>query len=142
MLNRSTRAVVTLIPLMALQACTTTPPANDPALALVDLGCTELHTELAEARESQRLATEAVSDAWHVVVPFWVAARYASARSDLADAQGRSTHLQAALSRKGCDAAPAGDLAAAPTEGHAPAARSGALPSEALRLAPALSKGA
>lgn len=113
---RSTFTGATLVTLAALQGCTTPPSGDRPQAGLAGLACADLQAELAKAQAGEKAAEAAVADAWHVVVPFWVAARYASARSALSEAQGQSGQVQAELQRQACPgvapASPAAEVAA------------------------------
>lgn len=130
---RSTLAGATLASLAVLQGCTTTPPSQQaPSARLAGLACADLQSELTRAQAGQQAAEAAVADAWHVVVPFWVAARYASARSALSEARGQSRQVQAELQRRACDgvapsSAPAEEVAGAVPSRPADAATSSSM---------------
>jgi hypothetical protein len=93
------KAVTTIVLLAALlvSACASAP---QPVATAAD--CTQIDTQLAAARASQRDAQQRKDDAWKVIVPFAVVAKRAQAGSDLEAAEQRIAELQAAQVRQGC----------------------------------------
>jgi hypothetical protein len=107
LLSSSLRFSVPLTAAALVAACAHAPgakpdaPPTPSADAAAD--CAALGTQIAQAELGQRAAHEQQRNAWKVVVPFAVAARYAGARRAGADADERLAELQAAFTRRGCD---------------------------------------
>jgi hypothetical protein len=84
-------------------ACAIAPaPTAAPAVAATAVDCETIATEQAHALEERRAALEKQDGAWRAVVPFAVAARYASGKSALGDAERRLQELNAQADRLGC----------------------------------------
>lgn len=109
-LHRMTPAGAALLAIVTLAAgCAGAPPAPPTSIAAsaaaplpAPRDCTQLHAEIAGAKARQREALDKQQDAWKVVVPFAVAARYASAMSAVDDAGKRLAELNAESARQGC----------------------------------------
>lgn len=78
--------------------CASPPPS--PAAAAP--GCRQLAAEITRTQETRRAALEKEQNAWKAVIPFAVAARYASGRSAAGKADKRLQELRAEYSRQGC----------------------------------------
>jgi hypothetical protein len=81
--------------------------ANPPAAPRVHAAtsapaCEQLAAEIARAEQARSESAQKQQDAWKAVVPFVVAARYASGRSALAEAEQRLGELRAEFGRQGC----------------------------------------
>jgi hypothetical protein len=87
---------------IALAGCSSIPKSETPVSQFEQLDCPQLSAETAKAEETTRVATAARGDAWKVVIPFAVAARYVNAASALSDAQLRRGKLDEEQQRKGC----------------------------------------
>jgi hypothetical protein len=87
----------------ALLAACASPPAGRPTAA-APADCSAIGTEIAHAEEARRAATQKQDDAWKAVVPFAVAARYASGKAAVADADRQLAELRTESDRRGCTA--------------------------------------
>jgi hypothetical protein len=67
------------------------------------LSCSELAAAVARAEGTKRAASDKERDAWKAVVPFAVAARYASNRAAASEAERQLAGLHAEQARQGCD---------------------------------------
>lgn len=83
------------------QAPITTASPSEPASYV---GCADLHADIAVATHEMQAARKRQADAWKVVVPFVVVARYANAGADVEAAEQRLASLQISSSAAGCDA--------------------------------------
>lgn len=81
--------------------CASVSNTSRPA-GTASVDCAELDAALSAAEEQKRAATATQRDAWKVVIPFAVAARYISATASVSDADTRSAQLQAESDRHGC----------------------------------------
>jgi hypothetical protein len=99
------RLALLLGPLVLAGCAATAPTRPDAATAVSD--CNLLFAEIGEAEQAQRAAREKQETAWKAVVPFAIAGRYASGKSEASDAEERLAELRAAWSRQGCPAAAA-----------------------------------
>jgi len=110
------RLSLTLAASIAIGAagCAGTPPAEPPRTAAptsssaatptaTTPSCSDLAAAVARAEGTRRAATEKERDAWKVVVPFAVAARYASNRAAASEAERQLAGLHAEQARQGCD---------------------------------------
>lgn len=114
-MNRPIRAAGAPL-LLLLGACAATPaptqlmaspPAGVGGLAAgttlsAALGCAPLEEQIARAEQARRAAREKEDNAWKAVVPFAVAARYASGRAAQNDAQQTLDGLRAQAAQLGC----------------------------------------
>jgi hypothetical protein len=64
--------------------------------------CATVGAEIARSEEAKRVALEQKQDAWKVVVPFAVVARYAKGKAASSDADKRLAELNAQYARQGC----------------------------------------
>ncbi|MES2611636.1 MAG: hypothetical protein V4679_15420 [Pseudomonadota bacterium] len=87
---------------LLLSACTSIPQSAMPQERFAQLGCHELDNELAMAQESNRVAGEAKSTSWQLVLPVAVAARYFNANSVQIDSELRMASLREQRRIKGC----------------------------------------
>jgi hypothetical protein len=84
-----------------ISGCATAPTSERaPASAISE--CKDLNTEIAAVYEAKRQALEKQRDAWKVIIPFAVAARYAGGKSAVADADKRLNELRDESARRGC----------------------------------------
>ena len=84
----------------ALAGCAEPRPAPAPPTAAAS--CAQLQAERATVAERRRVALEKEHDAWKALVPFAVAARFASGRSAVDEADRQLADLQARATLKGC----------------------------------------
>jgi hypothetical protein len=107
LLSLSLRLSLPLSVAALMAACAHAPGAAPTAAPAPSAGaaadCSSLGAQVAQAERDQRAALERQRDAWKVVVPFAVAARYAGAKRAGADADEHLAELQAEFSRRGCD---------------------------------------
>jgi hypothetical protein len=82
-----------------ITGCAGTPPA--PSAAAADT-CAELRDEIARADAAKHAADEKRGDAWKAVIPFAVAARYASGKAAAGEAARHRDALAAESTRRGC----------------------------------------
>lgn len=101
-----TRTALLLSSLLAVAAlasgCATSPTRPSPATTTTAPDCRQLRAEIARTEEARRAALEKEQGAWKAVIPFVVAARYASGKSDAEQADQRLATLNAEFSRQGC----------------------------------------
>lgn len=81
---------------------TTRTVAKTAAGKTVPADCNELNAQLASAQERKSAAAAGQRDAWKVVIPFAVAARYVGASASANDADKEISQLQADRQRAGC----------------------------------------
>lgn len=81
---------------------TTRTSAKTGASNTVPADCTELNARLASSQERKSAAAAGQRDAWKVVIPFAVAARYVGASASANDADKEISQLQADRQRAGC----------------------------------------
>jgi len=87
---------------MLAGGCASSPPERPAAPALAVTDCDRLAAEIARAEQNRQAGLEKEKNAWKVIVPFAVAARYVSGKS-LAEQSGRQVEsLRAEYDRKGC----------------------------------------
>lgn len=98
-LSASRASLLAVAALLASCASSRT-PENPTAQA--SLECGQLATETARTQAARQEALEKQQDAWKVVIPFAVVARYASGKSAVSDADARLAELQEQSGRKGC----------------------------------------
>jgi len=82
--------------------CASTPSASIRLSAAAIAECDGLDYELVHASEAKRAAQARQQQAWKAVVPFAVAARYSSAKSQVSDADKWLAELQAESVQRGC----------------------------------------
>jgi len=78
-------------------------PVSQHASVPAASDCRQLGGDIAKTEQARRAALEKQKDAWKVVVPFAVAARYASGKSALAQADKQLAQLRAEFTGQGCD---------------------------------------
>jgi type IV pilus biogenesis protein CpaD/CtpE len=78
------------------------PPATPAQFAARPVDCSQLDSEIARAEADRLAASEKQADAWKAIVPFAVAARYASGKSAVSEADKQLGALRAAAERQGC----------------------------------------
>ncbi|HEX6707973.1 MAG TPA: hypothetical protein VF169_24750 [Albitalea sp.] len=76
--------------------------ASAPQPASIPTDCAELHTEIARAEDARRAALDQQQSAWKAVIPFAMAARHASGKSAVADADRRLAELHAQSAQQAC----------------------------------------
>ncbi|WP_280155504.1 hypothetical protein [Piscinibacter sp. XHJ-5] len=76
------------------------PAGRPPAPAPAD--CSAVATEIARVEEARRAAAEKHEGAWKAVIPFAVAARYASGKAAAGEADRQLSELHAESHRQGC----------------------------------------
>jgi hypothetical protein len=84
-----------------LAACAQTPPAT-PALQVASLDCASLASEIHAADEARRAAEQRRQDAWKVLVPFAVLARYGQADAAVDESGQRLAQLRRQADERGC----------------------------------------
>lgn len=99
--------LLALVPVLLFAGCTHIPMSATPESRFSQMNCRELEAEAAMAGESKRVATQARSDSWHVVLPMLVAARYINANSALSQAESREVRLTEEQTRHDCSKTPA-----------------------------------
>lgn len=108
-MNARTTLLVAPLALSALLMACAGPPtasatsavASNTALSPLDCGALRAEIQRTEAIRSEALQKE--HDAWKAVVPFAVAARYASGKSAVGDADQTLAALRDEHDRRGCD---------------------------------------
>lgn len=75
--------------------------ANAPTAAAL-ASCAELHAQTRHAETELQAAAQQQQEAWKAVLPFAVAARYASGKSATADADRRLAALRAESTQRHC----------------------------------------
>lgn len=85
----------------AAGAPTVATPAATPATGAAP-HCDELAAQIVAAEQARRTALEKGQDAWQAVIPFAVAARWASSKSAAADAEQRLAQLRSELDKHAC----------------------------------------
>ena len=86
----------------SLIGCANTPAGNPAKTAAPIDNCVRLDIEYASATDARRAALEKKNNAWQVVIPFAVAARYTSASQAAAAADHRLAQLKDESHRLGC----------------------------------------
>lgn len=88
-----------MIPLvLSLAACASPPPST----AVAGGDCATIAESMAAQQQAQRSAEADRQQAWKAVVPFVVAARYASAGAAGREAESRQRELLAQADAQGC----------------------------------------
>jgi len=85
---------------VALAGCASAP--QDAAIVAAATTCSELGAQIAGTEDTRRSAAEKQQGAWKAVVPFAVAARYASGKSAVDEADEQLAALRAESARQGC----------------------------------------
>lgn len=101
-LKTPTRFAALLMGPALVTSCAQIPRSTVAEAQFPSLTCTELAQEIKAAEATRSAADEARGDAWHAVLPFVVAARYADARSAGSEAQRRLDLLSAQSTQRGC----------------------------------------
>ncbi len=109
--TRTTLLVAPLALSALLTACAGAPTASTAPTksaaassnALSPLDCSALRTEIQRTEAIRSEALQKEHDAWKAVVPFVVAARYASSKSTVGDADQTLAALRDEHDRRGCD---------------------------------------
>lgn len=100
------RAALALGLTLLLGACATRQPATSAQpntnTSASKADCQALLSEMESSEADKRIASEKKANAWKAVVPFIVAARYASSQSQLGEADERIEKLKAQFERQGC----------------------------------------
>jgi len=103
-MTRVTPVPLSLMAVAALAAgCAGAPAASNKPAASTSSPCSRLDVEIADTEEARRAALEKEKGAWKAVVPFAVAARYASGKSAADQADRQLDKLHADFHRQGCD---------------------------------------
>ncbi|HEY9063534.1 MAG TPA: hypothetical protein VIO33_01030 [Burkholderiaceae bacterium] len=111
-MNHRPSSVVAALLATLLGACASAPPPSGasvtgrPADASA-ASCAQLDAQIVQAAEARRAAEEKGQNAWKAVVPFAVAARYASGRAAAGEAEDAMAGLREQARRQGC-ASPSG----------------------------------
>jgi len=101
-MNRQSSLAATLLALV-MAACASAPqPSPQAAAAATPPTCAQLDEQLARAEEARRAADEKGQNAWKAVVPFAVAARYASGKAAANEAEEAITGLRSQAALRGC----------------------------------------
>ena len=85
---------------LAAAGCASVPDAATVPAATAS--CAALDAEATRLAEAKRVAIEKEQGAWKAVVPFAVAARYASGKAAVDEADRQLAALQARAGRQGC----------------------------------------
>lgn len=83
-------------------APTASSPSTSPEATTATASCAQLDADIAQTDEALRAAQAKSQDAWKVVVPFAVAARYATSKSAANSATQQLDQLRAEAARRGC----------------------------------------
>jgi hypothetical protein len=94
-------AALSLFAATTLGCATATTATLDPGAA-AGLSCGELRAQIADTEAARRTALEKEQNAWKVVIPFAVAARYATSKSAVKEADEQLAQLHAESIRQGC----------------------------------------
>lgn len=101
-----TRVRLTLSLLLAITplatGCASAPSADTAPARSAAPDCDQLGAEIAASEEARRAGLEQQKGAWKVVIPFAVAARYASGKAAATQADQRLDDLNAEFARQGC----------------------------------------
>lgn len=101
-----TKLVAALAAPVLLTACAHIPESTLAEAEFGTLSCAQVAEQKEQANATKALADHAKGEAWHVVVPLIVAARYGHAASAASDAERRLALLSEQASRLGCDVQP------------------------------------
>jgi hypothetical protein len=98
------RVFLTAVPVIAatlvLGACASAPDESAARTAALD--CTAIDGEMTRVTEAQRAAEQQQHDAWKVVVPFAVMARYGKAKAAADESRQQLADLQQQAASRGC----------------------------------------
>jgi hypothetical protein len=94
------RGFAPALALAALSGCASLPDAPEPRAAATS--CEAIGAEAVRVAEAKRVAVEKEQDAWKAVVPFAVAARYASGKAAGDEAGRQLAALQVRSGQQGC----------------------------------------
>jgi hypothetical protein len=86
--------------------CASIPTAATKQASRAAHDCSQLSAEIAKTEQTKRAALEKQKGAWKTIVPLVVAARYASGKSAVAQADKQLDKLQTEFNAKGCDREP------------------------------------
>ena len=103
-MNRHSSIAATLLTLM-IAACANAPrhsPQADEVAMPSAPTCAQLDEQLARTEEARRAADEKGQNAWKAVVPFAVAARYASGKAAANEAEDTIAELRSQAALRGC----------------------------------------
>ena len=103
--SSSIAAIAAFAAITALAGCASTAPtasARTDTAAASAPSCAQLDADIAQTDEALRTAKAKGQDAWKAVVPFAVAARYASGQAAANDAAQQLDALRAEAARLGC----------------------------------------
>ena len=96
------RVPAVLLGATLVAACTQIPKSAVAEAQFTSLNCAELAQQAEAARATKTTAEQAKGEAWHAVLPFVVAARYADASSASGEADRRLALLAEQSTRRGC----------------------------------------
>jgi len=98
-------AIAAAAAIAALAGCASTaqtPSARTDSASAAAPSCAQLDADITQTDEALRTAKVKGQDAWKAVVPFAVAARYASGKAAANDAAQQLEALRAEAARLGC----------------------------------------
>jgi hypothetical protein len=96
-------ALVSIVTLgAALAGCASAPPVKVAPAATSTRDCLQLGEAIANAEKARRAAEERKQQAWKVVVPFAVIARYAHAKSSIVQTDKDLDQLHAEFNSQRC----------------------------------------
>lgn len=101
-MSHTTLSIFSLVALISVSACTTIPKSDVPQAKFLELNCAELQHEATLASETKTAASAARGNAWHIILPVMVAARYINAVSAESGADKRTAELSNELAKKDC----------------------------------------
>jgi hypothetical protein len=91
-----------LLAVVALISGCASAPTSEPGAAAAISECKDLDAEIAAVEVAKRQSLAKQQDAWKVVIPFAVLARYAGAKSAAAEADQRLNELRSEFARQSC----------------------------------------
>lgn len=103
-MNRQSSIAATLLTVV-IAACANAPrqaPYADEVAVQTAPTCAQIDEQLARAEEARRAANEKGQNAWKAVVPFAVAARYASGKAASNEAEEAIAGLRSQAALRGC----------------------------------------
>ena len=87
---------------LLVMGCANIPKSGMPESQFSALDCPAIADQLSQARVTQAHAAQAKRDAWKIVIPFAVAARYIDASSHMNESERRATLLGQEQQAKNC----------------------------------------
>lgn len=93
--------LLALVAAASIAGCASAPETAPPATHSA-LDCSQIEAQIGAAEQARQAALEKEQDAWKVVIPFAVAARYASSKAAVSEADERLAQLRAESTRRGC----------------------------------------